>query len=155
MATVDVKRLEGWLKSLQGRSETTVDQRSRRCTPQFLIVCVADPANLSLDVDGSQRAEATGARVDAQVTGEVLPVGSRWGVEDGVGVERTVHPEVQVCHAAVAGRCQDLGQHRHHAILVLRQPRVPGTSGDSWLHRRNKSHVSKTQICRAYNRQSL
>lgn len=88
---------------------------------------VANPADLPLDVDRTKRGEPAGAGVDAQVTGEVLTVGGRRGVEDGVRVERTVHAEIQVGHSAVAGRRQHLGQHRHDAVLVFRQPHVPTT----------------------------
>jgi len=89
---------------------------------------VADPADVAFHVDRPQRAEAAGAGVDAQVTGEVLPVGGGRRVEDGVGVQRTVDPEVEIRHSAVAGRRQHLGQHRHHAVFVLRQPDVPATT---------------------------
>lgn len=88
-------------------------------------MCVTDPAYLSLDVDWSQCAEAARRGVDVQVAGEVLSAGGRRSLEHGVRVERVVDAEVQVRHAAVTGRRQHLGQHGDHAVLVLRQPRVP------------------------------
>jgi len=61
------------------------------------------------------------------MTGKMLAVCGGGRVENGVGVDGTVDSEVEVCHSAVAGCRQDLGQHRHDPILVLRQPHVPAT----------------------------
>jgi len=91
----------------------------RRCPPQFLVMCVTDPSNLPLDVDRTQCPEASAGGVNAKVTRQMLAVGRRRRVEDGMGVDRTVHTEVEIGHAAVAGCRQHLGQHRHDAVFVL------------------------------------
>ena len=106
-----------------GACEAEYRLRWRRS--QFFVMRVADPADFSFDVDRAQRPEASRAGVDAKVAGEVLPVGRRRCVEDGMRVDRAVDPEVQIRHSAVASRRQHLGQHRHHAVFVLRKPHIP------------------------------
>ena len=106
---------------------------------------VAHPANLPFNVDRTQRAEAARAGVDAKVAGEVLTIRCRRRVEDGVRVEGVVHPEIEVGHPAVAGRRQHLGEHRHHAVFVLRQPHISATHPVVEVGR-NQTHSLSRQL---------
>ena len=93
--------------------------RLRRRSSQLFVMRVTDPADFSFHVDRTQRPEASRAGVDTKVAGEVLAIGCRRCVKDGVCVQGAVDAEVEVGHSTVAGRCQHLGQHRHHAVFVL------------------------------------
>ena len=84
---------------------------------------VANPADLSSDVDRPQRAEPPGPGLDAQKPRQLAAVGPRRRLEDGVGADRAADLEVEVWQA-VAGVGQHLGEHGDDTVLVLGQPRV-------------------------------
>ena len=90
---------------------------------QFVVVRLAQPADLLADIERPQLGEAGRARLDAQKAGQVVAVGVRRAVEDRVGVYHVADLEVEIGKAVAAGG-EHLGEHRDDAVLVLREPLV-------------------------------
>ena len=86
-------------------------------------MCLADPTYLAADIQRPQRSETTGTRLDAEKSCQLDAVRPRRRLEDHVGVDSASGFEVQI-RESVASVRQHFGEHRNHAVFVLRQPDV-------------------------------
>lgn len=92
-------------------------------------MCVADPSDLSPDVEGAEWSEPPGTRLQAKETTEFVSIGPARRLEDVIGTHRGPCLDVDVrllWSVREVDDCvgEDLRKHGHKAVLVPRQPGV-------------------------------